>query len=624
MLAPNTPNQPPSSPTQFARRSPVVFRHATLAPSSGTFAGFNSSSKRLACPCLNLQINVLPTTTIAFNEWSKGTNDDDETSSNNNGLNSTDNNSTSRLFSKSIIHEICTRFPSVESRKVQFLKGSSIAGVQSSLDVFMETHFVGAEDGDVNIKVYRCLNCETFFGIYMMKEQTFLLNSTELIDESLQDNIKQQEEYSKIFHLVPKSSSTTNSHPHQEIENELQKHQILVQYQKDMQKKLNDEKLNMEQRIKDFMKNEKLQYQKLLLKTQAEKDIIFRKAKGILSQQQQQSQQSVPTLILENGIDRSEPISESNMTQHKSSTISQDESALSDTSFEASPNTTSFTLDEKIKQAMSTPSFQSTRESKITLSKQTFEQPKLSFNKSVVTPTTEDSDDLTQKSFHYRKMASKNLSRTYTPGAFFNFDEDETETIENDGTQNEEEEEELDSTTESEEMLPNNHIASMDQQQVPSTATQQPRARRRLEFRQPSQLPKPQVNLYGSSVPISIPMRPMKLENAGGTEKLPLYYEATDKQVTPEQRKERTKSFKTKPRLDDDPFTEVPQSYIERYMTFRDEYIKKIEDVPSVQDEHDENNINDLQDTTTTEPKALTEPHNNEDDFSLENDDLEL
>lgn len=384
-----------------------------------------------------------------------------------------------------------------------------------------------------------------------------------------------------------------------------------------MQKKLNDEKLNMEQRIKDFMKNEKLQYQKLLLKTQAEKDIIFRKAKGILSQQQ-----FVPTLVLENGIDRSERLSETNMSQPRFSTISQDESGLSDTSFEASPNTTSFTLDEKIKQAMSTPSFQSKKESKITLSKQP-EQPKLSFKKSseVTLPSTED-DDLTQKSFHYRKMVSKNLSRTYTPGAFFNFDEEEPETTEDNETQNEEEEEELDSTTETEELLSNN-VANTEPQVLSTTTAQQPRTRRRLEFRQPSQLPKPQVNLYGSSVPISIPMRPMRLENTGGAEKLPLYYEATDKQVTPEQRKERTKSFKTKPRLDDDPFTEVPQSYIERYMTFRDEYIKKIEDVPSSQEEEHENTSTTAEhiDLEETEQTASTESHKDEDDFSLENDD---
>jgi len=118
--------------------------------------------KRLACPCLNLHVNLVPNVSYKSEEWK--------------------NEESSPVFSKSQLKHTMEHYPSVKTSTMDLLGGSSIAGVQASIDIFMESHVIVADDEQTsNVKVFRCLNCETFFGFFLMKEQVFLVNSSELM-----------------------------------------------------------------------------------------------------------------------------------------------------------------------------------------------------------------------------------------------------------------------------------------------------------------------------------------------------------------------------------------------------------------------------------------------------------
>ncbi|EFC44554.1 predicted protein [Naegleria gruberi] len=535
--------QLPTSPLIIRRSTAVFQRNSTGTKVMG-------GGKRYACPCLNLSINLSSSRDMKYEEWCTCDGEG--------------------LFSKTQLDEFKIKFSHVDCKKLSLTRGTSIAGIQSSLDIFMENNAL--DESESIVKAFKCLNCETFFGFYFEKFQTFLVNTTQLLDEVAQEKLRQQEDFSKIFNIVPKTTNINTS-------DNLLKHPLLVQYQKDMQKKLNDERISMEMRIKEFMKNEKIQYQKLLLKTQTEKDTIFRKAKTILAESSEtQSFDVTNTVTAENDTELSE-----SSRGRMSSAVSQD--GLSDLIDErVSRSLSPSAVDEKIKKAMSTNTFFKPNPTLMNPKEKIRLEVKPSANKFKATNLDVDEDLLTQKSFHYKKMTTQLMSRTYTPSAFFSFDEEGAESQE----PTKEEEEEEDEVEEEEQ--------SMAEQTSPQPQT---RSRRRLEFSKPPPVVvKPAF--YGSSVPISITMRPQAQQQTAN-EKLPLYYEESNetKPETPEQRKQRTKSFKTKPRLDDDPFTEVPQSYIERYMTFREEYMKNIDTLPEKASPAEEPTEEELKDSTT-------------------------
>ena len=349
-----------------------------------------------------------------------------------------------------------------------------------------------------------------------------------------------------------------------------------------MQRRLNDEKLYMEQRIKEFMRNEKIQYQKLLLKTQSEKDVIFRKAKMVLLDSKDENH--LPELVV---------------SHHDTNEVDSSSGSLPRSTPASQEDLTDMYSDGDKSPARS-PAFGSMEDKKPSIKVvQKKDKPKFDFVISANNKKQKDvldERDLMRKSYHYKKNI---MSQTYSPGAFFSFDEEDPE------EENQSEEEVEDAEDES--------------------PVEQPQTLTRSRGRAGVKPQQPPAQFYGSSVPISIPAIPRQREQAVN-EKLPLYYEPgdTQKPETVEQRKERTKSFKTKPRLDDDPFTEVPQSYIERYMTFRDEYIQKIDTTPAVEEdtqpedeEEKEGNEKEENTTETKEEPTHDEPYDDYEEDTL-------
>ncbi|KAL9643239.1 hypothetical protein ABK040_014696 [Willaertia magna] len=544
------------------------------------------SKKCFSCPCLNTQISLQSTlsTTIVNNQ----TKQDSES------------NLLSDILSKESFENLQQTLSTFSLNNnlinnMKFINGNSMVGIESKLQFFLKTIYLK------EIKLYICSNCDTFCGFsFINNNQLFHININDMINEQQQLELKQSPNYSNIFEMIPMKPPTSSSSSNN---NNLNKHPVLLEYQKLMQRKLNEEKLRMENRIKEFTTNQKLAFQKYLTKSQNEKDILFGRVKFVLLEGGKVKQQnddnkveekkltklqiSSQDLIIDSTSENDKtptptlsPLTSVTTANNNTNTISNDLSIVS--------NNTVTTTVEQNNEVVKKPRKRS-QNVKISENKEKKEEKKKEKKKK------NDNSDLFSKSLHYRQMTQ--VSKSYTPNAFFNFDEESLDESEEESGNEEEEADEQDNTLEN-----NNQISNVINSAI----------NRRFDFNNNDKTLNNNIintrlgnnqQLYSSSVPISIPLLEARKENNDRSNQLPLYFDKSNKENVVPVRRERTKSsFMNKPRLDDDIFTEA-SSYIDKYMSFRNEYIEKVESM---------------------DEKEVPEPNGNDEDDDIQQQDNEL
>ncbi|KAL0478966.1 hypothetical protein AKO1_007882 [Acrasis kona] len=145
------------------------------------------------------------------------------------------------------------------------MMGVCSQGIQSSVSVLLDEDPV---DDSGNLTQFTCGNCGTFVALYLNRSQKYLLNHDHMLNGEDISKLKNTKDYSEIFKIIPLTPLIGDGYNVNQLP-------VLKTLQLHMQKHLTSEKNKMEERIKQFAHKQRVSYLDMFNKAQADRSTLF-------------------------------------------------------------------------------------------------------------------------------------------------------------------------------------------------------------------------------------------------------------------------------------------------------------------------------------------------------------